>query len=92
MLKSMRSQLSRTGVSQVSCMQSNQALLDKISKYKAIVKSAVYTVNAYWLVTYSVAPGVDTAVTVCDSIVDEGTAIALANITLTSLTGQEVAQ
>lgn len=68
------------------------ALRQLVSRNDAIVKDAQYTINGYWEVTFSVAPGVDRTITVCESIVDRSTAVDLASVTLRSLTGQRVSK
>lgn len=61
-------------------------------KYTALLKRAEMSQHGYWQVTYSLAPGVDTTVTLCQTGITREQAIADASATVTHLTGQEVAQ
>lgn len=65
-------------------------LLQQTLKYKAVRKSVLMNEYGLWVVTYSAAPGVDIAITACQTGITPERAVELAGIALFIQTGQEV--
>lgn len=71
-------------------MLSNSALRKALAKYDALISSTVFSSYGYWEVTFSCAPGLAMTVMVCDTYIDQRTAIDQAGVTLSEQTGQRV--
>jgi hypothetical protein len=67
-----------------------QALNASIDRYDAIVTSVRMSDYGYWVVTYSVAPGVAMSVMVCQTGISPVQALTAGQATLTAQTGQKV--
>lgn len=72
--------------------RSNGALRAILLSSMPRVSKTAYSDHAYWQVTFSVAPGLDLTVTVCDHYIDEQTAIDQATVTLREIIGQIVTE
>lgn len=66
------------------------ALRDSLAKYSAFVKDVRMSDYGYWVVTYSVAPGVDMSVMICQTGISREQAPELGHVTVSSQTGQRV--
>lgn len=73
-------------------MRSRAALTAILKRSNPLVKNVEFTHYSYWRVTFSVAPGVDMSVMVCNPYIDGQTATDQALLTLRSITGQIVAE
>lgn len=71
-------------------MQSNKALNAQLARYDAIVLSVKMNDYGYWVVTYSVAPGVYLPVTVCETGITSTEAVTRANAVVAATTLQVV--
>lgn len=65
-------------------------LSEQTVSYAALVKNVAMNDYGYWRVIFSAAPGVDSAVTVCQTGIDKATAVSLAAVAYSHLTGQRV--
>lgn len=61
-----------------------------ITRYDALVSSVRMSDYGYWVVTYSVAPGVYMPVMICQTGISPDTAASLAGATVRAHTGQKV--
>ena len=59
-------------------------------KYNAIVMGVRMSDYGYWVVTFSVSPGVYMSMMICQTGITPDQALALAGVTLSSQTGQKV--
>lgn len=66
------------------------ALRDKIAKYDALVSDMRLSSFGYWVVKFSVAPGVDMSVMLCNAGLAQDEALERAAQTLSIQTGQKV--
>jgi hypothetical protein len=69
---------------------SNAALGQALAKYDAFVSNVRMSDYGYWVVTYSVAPGVTLSLMMCDNGYTQSEAVAAAGTVLTAQTGQKV--
>jgi hypothetical protein len=61
-----------------------------ITRYTAVPMSVRMSDYGYWVVTYSVAPGVYMPVVICQTGISPDTALSLAAVPLAAHTGQKV--
>lgn len=73
-------------------MLSNQALSEQLAKYDAVEVNTRLSNTGYWVVEYSVAPGLRLSVMIATLGVSEPEVSALGAATLTRQTGQKVAK
>lgn len=71
-------------------MPSSKALRTWLERYSAVMLSVEMNDYGYWVVTYSVAPGVYLPVTVCETGITSTEAVTRASATVTATTQQEV--
>jgi hypothetical protein len=71
---------------------STRALADQLAKYDALVSDVRMSDYGYWVVTYSVAPGLSMSVMVCNTTLDKDSAPTALSAALAALTGQTVRQ
>lgn len=73
-------------------MQSTQALNAQLAKYDAITSSVEMNKYGYWVVAYSVAPGLVLHITICQVGITRDQAAELGGVALSVQTGQKVKQ
>lgn len=61
-------------------------------KYDALVMNVRMSDYGYWVVTYSVTPGVYMSVMICQTGITQAQASELGNVTVGNQTGQRVAK
>jgi hypothetical protein len=69
---------------------STQALQEQLAKYDALVSNVRMSDYGYWVVTYSVAPGLSLSMMVCDTTLDKSSAPSSLTGALSAMTGQTV--
>lgn len=62
----------------------------RTDKYDALIMSVRMSDYGYWVVTYSVSPGVYMSVMICQTGISADQATDLGNVTVGSQTGQKV--
>lgn len=71
---------------------STQALSEQLAKYDALISNVRMSDYGYWVVTYSVAPGLSLSMMVCNTTLSRDSAPTALSAALTALTGQAVRQ
>lgn len=69
---------------------SSQALTEQLARYDALVSDVRMSDYGYWVVTYSVAPGLSISVMSCETTHNRDSAPKALSVVLRAVTGQTV--